>query len=466
MKRSFKLHLFMHVVTITFVVVFINRWIAQYLLTDQLQTLIHQEMGLALSTCEQNFHQHDEFLRCFKAVEKGSLFSNISDFYVLCDHTPSNGTSESPLVCDSVEGNDVFWQSKSISDDGHIDFFQGLVNQNAWYAVRLKGQAQGPEVWLEKQRIDDLMQRVWALRDRNTLYVLPTMLAMLMALTAYLIYVTMRPITSIQNNMAKLTASTLDQSIILQAPFKEFEKMVQVFDDLRVRLNDDSFTKARRFAADASHELRTPLTILRGNVERLIHDLPTGSEMQIRMRNMSDEVERLIEITEKLLLLSRADANSLVQNLADVNLSELILKLIKDAHSFQSSLKITSAIAPDVIWRSDKTLVYQLVHNLYTNAVNYNQPHGWIHFSLTQSQGRFHLQVENSAAQIPFDLSERAFDRFYRGDASHTRHVDGLGLGLSICLEIARLHQATLSLTVTSSQTVVASLCAPLQPVS
>ena len=42
MKRSFKLHLFMHVVTITFVVVFINRWIAQYLLTDQLQTLIHQ----------------------------------------------------------------------------------------------------------------------------------------------------------------------------------------------------------------------------------------------------------------------------------------------------------------------------------------------------------------------------------------------------------------------------------------
>jgi signal transduction histidine kinase len=449
MKKSFKVRIFWHVILTTAIVIGANRLTAQYFLTDQLQTRIHQEMGVALETCEDHFQHSDKFLSCFKALEKGSLFSNISDFYVLCDRSKNTINSNAFPACRSLLAVDDFWQGGAVSTQG-------------WYAVRFKDRLKSPEVWLEAKEIDALMLRVWALRDRNTIYVLPTILVMLLMLTLYLTYMVMRPITSIQNNMAKLTAKTLDQSLTLEAPFKEFETMAKVFDDLRFRLND-SFTKARRFAADASHELRTPLTILRGNVERLIHDLPMGSDAQIRMRSMSDEVERLIEITEKLLLLSRADANSLKQELSDLNLSQMLTQLIKDAHSFQPNLKISSAIAPHVIWRCDKTLAHQLVHNLYANAVNYNLAQGWIHFTLAQADGRFQLTVENPTPDIPADLSERAFDRFYRGDASHARQVDGLGLGLSICLEIAKLHQASLSLTVTEKQTVVATLSAPLQ---
>ena len=462
MKKSFKVRVFLHVILITVVVIGANRLIAQHFLTDQLQTRIHQEMGVALETCEDHFQHPDEFLSCFKALEKGSLVSNISDFYVLCDRSKNTVNSSEFSACPMLLANVDFWRGGSVSIQGDVEFSQGLVDGQIWYAVRFKDRLKGAEVWLEGKEIDALMLRVWALRDRNTIYVLPTILVMLLALTLYLTYMVMRPITSIQNNMAKLTAKTLDQSLTLQAPFKEFETLVKVFDDLRFRLND-SFTKARRFAADASHELRTPLTILRGNVERLIHDLPMGSDAQIRMRSMSDEVERLIEITEKLLLLSRADANSLKQELSDLNLSQMLTQLIKDAHSFQPNLKISSAIAPHVIWRCDKTLAHQLVHNLYANAVNYNLAQGWIHFTLAQADGRFQLTVENPTPDIPADLSERAFDRFYRGDASHARQVDGLGLGLSICLEIAKLHQASLSLTVTEKQTVVATLSAPLQ---
>jgi len=348
-----------------------------------------------------------------------------------------------------------------VTDQGGIAFSHGPVGQKNWYAVRFKDRLKSPEIWLDAKEIDLLMLRVWALRDRNTIYVLPTILVTLLALTLYLTYVVMRPITSIQNNMNKLTANTLDQSIVLQAPFVEFETLIKVFDDLRFRLND-SFTKARRFASDASHELRTPLTILRGNVERLIHDLPVGSDAQIRMRSMGDEVERLIEITEKLLLLSRADANSLRRELAHVDVSQMLTQLVKDAHTFQSNLKITSTIAPGVVWDCDKTLVHQLIHNLYANAVNYNREQGWIHFSLVRAEGEFQLTVENSTSQVPSDFVERAFDRFYRGDASHGRQVDGLGLGLSICLEIAKLHQAKLSLEVTEKQTVVARLSAAM----
>ena len=246
------------------------------------------------------------------------------------------------------------------------------------------------------------------------------------------------------------------------APFKEFENVTQVFEDLRVRLSQ-SFTKARRFASDASHELRTPLTILRGNAEQLMADLPVGSDVQVRMRSMSDEIERLIEITEKLLLLSRADANSIVEELSDVHVSRLLEELIKDALSFHSKLKITGDIQPGIVWRCDKTLVNQMIHNLYVNAVNYNLPNGWIHMVLKRVEGGFELTIENPTPEAPSDLAERAFDRFYRGDASHTRRVDGLGLGLSICLEIAKLHHSTLSLVVTPQHTVLAKLKAPFE---
>ncbi|MEY2678105.1 MAG: hypothetical protein RLZ00_797 [Pseudomonadota bacterium] len=459
MKKSFKVRVFFHVIAITAVVIGSNRLIAQHLLTDQLQTRIHQEMGIALETCEDLFQKPNAFASCFKATEKGGLFSNMSDFYVLCDRQKGNANTNS--MCQTLLANPDFWQGEAVSTSGHMTYSHGVIDHESWYAVRFSDPKKSTEVWLESKEIDALMLRVWALRDRNTVYVLPTILCMLLLLTLYLTFVVMRPITTIQTKMSELTANTLDQSVNLQAPFKEFEPLVRVFDDLRFRLND-SFNKARRFAADASHELRTPLTILRGNVERLIHDLPIGSDAQIRMRSMSDEVERLIEITEKLLLLSRADANSLRRELAYVDVSQMLTQLVKDAHTFQSNLKISSTIAPDVVWYCDKTLVHQLIHNLYANAVNYNRDQGWIHFSLVRAEDEFQLTVENATSQVPSDLAERAFDRFYRGDASHTRQVDGLGLGLSICLEIAKLHQAKLSLEVTDKQTVVARLSAAM----
>jgi signal transduction histidine kinase len=66
----------------------------------------------------------------------------------------------------------------------------------------------------------------------------------------------------------------------------------------------------------------------------------------------------------------------------------------------------------------------------------------------------------------PADLTMRAFDRFYRGDAAHTRQIDGLGLGLSISMEIAKIHHASLSLSVTDKQTVLVTLTAATKTLS
>jgi signal transduction histidine kinase len=222
--------------------------------------------------------------------------------------------------------------------------------------------------------------------------------------------------------------------------------------------------QSHRFSADASHELRTPLTILRGHVELGIAELPAGSEAQIRLRLMGEEIERLIDITEKLLLLSRADADSIKLDMSDLNISELLNQMVKDARLFQSDLTITSNIQAQVVWRCDAQLIRQLIQNLCVNAVNYNLPSGWIDCQLHAKDGNLELTISNPTHEVVQDLSGRAFERFYRGDSAHTRHVDGHGLGLSLCIEIIHLHHGRISLTSDANHIVHVKVTAPLVP--
>lgn len=462
MNRSFKLQLFIRIFLVTAAIIGCNRLIAQHFLSKQLSERIHSDMGVALSSCAPKFDDRAQFLMCFKDRFKGDLVSNVSDFYVLCQKGQLARSYLSPDQCPVTDAREVREVSQQLVVN-QIDLLKVESKASGlWYAARESGRLDGPEIWMRESDANKIVDQMWALRDRNLIRVVPIIVLMLGLLTLYMLRVIMSPIASVEENMLRLNATNLDQSSPYRAPYREFEKLVDVFEGLRVRLND-GFIKAKRFASDASHELRTPLTILRGQTELLIHEAPVGSELQIRARTMSDEVERLIDITEKLLLLSRADAKSLLQTLTDINFSALVLTLMNDAQSFQSSLKITCDIQPDITWRCDQTLVSQLIQNLYSNAVNYNLPGGWIHVSLTADDGYLYLTMENPSKDVPSDLAARAFDRFYRGDASHTRQVDGLGLGLSICSEIAQLHHGVLTLTASSRETIVLSLKAPLR---
>lgn len=461
MRRSFKLQIFIRLFFITGAIIGANRLIAQSFLTDQLRDRITHEMGEALSSCTSEFDDRTKFLMCFKDIYKGGLITNVSDFYVLCQRgQPARGLSSSEQ-CPTTHVEPFKLTAPPLVVDQIQLLRGGSDTSEVWLGAKFEGRVDGPEIWLRQSDADKMVDQMWELRDRNLVRVLPVVMVMLILMTIYMVRVIFQPILSIEENMRRLNTSNLDQSARIRAPYREFEKLVEVFEGLRIRLND-GFIKARRFASDASHELRTPLTILRGQTEQLLHEVPVGSEVQIRMRRMSDEVERLIDITEKLLLLSRADANSLLPTLSDVNFSELVLRLVRDAQSFQENLKITCDVQPEVFWHCDRTLVQQLLQNVYTNAVNYNLPDGWIHVSLKVLDDSLCFTIENPTNDLPADLTERAFDRFYRGDASHGRQVDGFGLGLSICAEIARVHNSKFSLEILENKHVLVSLVAPL----
>jgi len=461
--KSFKLHLFIRLVITTFLVIWSNRLVAQYFLTEQLDQIVKDQMSLTLTNCADQAADRELFNRCAKKMHAVDLSLYLIDQYVVCGEVPAPSRIDARQVCAESKDRNTVWLPYDYAGPQRMELASVEVNAQTWQVLRFKDNETQPKIALLNSEFKRLLDQMWELRDRNLWRVLPSILVLLGLLAYYMTFVFMRPLNEVEASMSKLSSSNLGTLETVRVPFLEFRKFVQVFDDLRARLSD-SFAKARRFSGDASHELRTPLTILRGNVERMIIDLPKGSDAQVRMRMMGDEVERLIDITEKLLQLSRADASSLLQDLKLLDVSTVVLELSEELNSFQTKVNIHCDIEPHILWHCDPTLVRQLIDNLLGNALKYNVSGGWIRVKLSQSDNDLVLVVENPSNHIPKDLGERWSDRFYRGDASHTRNIDGLGLGLSLCKEIALVHHGVLSLVVTDSNTVLVTLSAPLVP--
>ena len=459
MNKSFKWHVFLRLLVLTFFIILVNRQFAQQLLRGQLQQASIETMGRALRSCSSSATDEKEFVKCSKNLNLGMMISSEMDFYVLCHATQTTTQPDSNrgALCAKANAPNLMWRT----DKSGIERAELVQDQVKWQLIQWPGAAQPTKLLMQQNHMDQYMDEVWALRDRNLFYVIPSIILLLTLMALYMVRVLLAPIRKIEDAVAALDSKSLNQSIGVPTPFKEFQTFIAVFEDFRQRL-EEGFTKARRFASDASHELRTPLAILRGNSEQLIATLPTGSSEQVRASRMNEEIDRLIEITEKLLMLSRADANSIVEDNADVDVSALLAELIDEADSLQTQVRVSGDIQPQVVCWGDRTLIRQLIHNLYSNALNYNVVNGWIHIRLTAQDGSFDLEIENPSTNTPADLSQRAFERFYRGDASHTRQVDGIGLGLSLCAEIAKLHQGTLTLQVTGNDTVRVRFHAPL----
>jgi signal transduction histidine kinase len=307
------------------------------------------------------------------------------------------------------------------------------------------------------QSIEDYVTIIWDIRDKVVSSILPVVFVCVVLLSVFMSYSLIRPLEMLRDRLITLESKDLAVPIQTKSNFTEFQDFVDVFNGLRERL-EVSFLQASRFSADASHELRTPLTILRGYMERAIADAEEGSIQQIRLSQMSDEIERLIQITDKLLLLSRADSGSLPLSLKQVNFSDMLNELVMDANIYQDEVEVTAQIEPGVLWFCDEQLIRQLINNLYTNAINYNKINGWVKVSLNHLGEEVMLKFSNASENISSASIPRLFERFYRGTESHERLIDGFGLGLSLCQEIARLHRARLEIEVNSASEVTVTL--------
>ncbi|MDZ7958524.1 MAG: ATP-binding protein [Aulosira sp. DedQUE10] len=298
---------------------------------------------------------------------------------------------------------------------------------------------------------------------------IPVVLLIITSAAWWLSYGALRPIRQLVVAIRQVTVTGLDQRVPIAATDTEFLELIQVFNQMLERLQR-SFNQASRFSGDAAHELKTPLAILQGELERTLQQAEPGSQVQQNLSNLLDEVCRLSGIVRKLLLLSLADAGKMSLYRVEVNLSEILAEMVEDMELLAPHLEVVAEIAPGLRVKGDRDLLTQVLQNLFSNAIKYNVPEGWMRINAKQQGTTVLVTISNSSPEIPdsdvYDglrQRDRIFDRFYRGDPARTRKVEGTGLGLSLAREITLAHDGKLILDLTPPNQTSFSLSLPVQ---
>ena len=304
-----------------------------------------------------------------------------------------------------------------------------------------------------KQRMFDILD----VRDRMGLQLYPILILYAIFLTLVISYAAVRPFKNIQKLFAKIDIKDPHSRSHLEPDnsYRELSSFIDYFNDLidRSRL---SYQQANRFSSDASHELKTPLTIVRGHLQRLINRSKDGSDEQIQLSLVMDEVERLISITNKLLMLSQADAGRLASQKEILQFNHLLDHLVEDYSNYRPDIEISKTLQKNMALVADKDLITQLMLNLFSNAFKYNYSGGKVVFEATSNATHLTFTISNTTHLSATGLDERVFERFYR----HLDSIDheataqqGSGLGLSLCREIALAHGGDLQIRPFVNQT-------------
>jgi two-component system OmpR family sensor kinase len=204
--------------------------------------------------------------------------------------------------------------------------------------------------------------------------------------------------------------------------------------------------RLRQFVTDASHELRTPLTSIRGYSDLYAQGGLNDSEsLDDAMRRVSAEATRMGSIVDDLLLLSKLD-RSRELNDDDVDVSGLLEDAARDARAVQPQRIITVSVPPRLPVIGDSYRLQQVLAALVYNALVHTPIDAPIELSGHAVDNLVSIEVRDHGPGMDADAEAHAFERFYRGDPSRSRHTGGSGLGLSIAKSIVEAHGGRITL--------------------
>jgi len=251
------------------------------------------------------------------------------------------------------------------------------------------------------------------------------------------------PLTRITDATRTAASGSLAHRIRLPGRKDEFRELADAFDTMLARL-EAHVAEQQRFAANASHELRTPLAITQTLLDVARND-PNGGNGELVDRLHAVNA-RAIDLTEALLLLSRADQRSFAREPVDVSLiaEEATETLLPLAEERGVTLETSGEVTPTV---GSHALLLQLTTNLVHNAIVHNLPdQGTAWVTTSAHPNHVALTVENTGEPLTPQLVATLGEPFQRGTKRIRTDHAGVGLGLAIVKSITEAHQGTLTL--------------------
>jgi two-component system sensor histidine kinase VanS len=254
----------------------------------------------------------------------------------------------------------------------------------------------------------------------------------------------LRPLRVMTATTRQISERNLDERLALSGPRDELTDLADTIDGLLARL-EAHVAEQQRFAANASHELRTPLAVTQTLLD-VARSEPNRDD-GVLVERLHAVNTRAIELTEALLLLSRAGQRSFTREDVDLSLmaeeaAETLLPLAEERGvTIETAVKTTPTIG-------SRALLLQLSTNLIDNAIVHNLPgHGTVWVTTGVQPDGVVLTVENTGEKLAPQLVSTLDEPFQRGTKRIRADHAGVGLGLAIVKSITQAHGGTLTLT-------------------
>jgi two-component system, OmpR family, sensor histidine kinase VanS len=252
------------------------------------------------------------------------------------------------------------------------------------------------------------------------------------------------PLTHITDATRLAANGSLSHRIQLPGRSDEFRELADAFDAMLARL-EAHVAEQQRFAANASHELRTPLAITQTLLDVARNDPNRDNgELVDRLHAVNT---RAIDLTEALLLLSRADQRAFTREHVDLSLiaEEATETLLPLAEKRGLTIETSGDMTPTI---GSHALLLQMSTNLLHNAIVHNlTEQGTVWVTTSAHPKRVELTVENTGEKLTPQLASTVAEPFRRGSKRIRTDHAGVGLGLAIVKSITQAHDGTLTVT-------------------
>src|SRR5438132_2230645 len=269
------------------------------------------------------------------------------------------------------------------------------------------------------------------------------------------------PLTRITDATRMAATGSLSHRIDLEGRQDELRELADSFDAMLARL-EAHIAEQQRFAANASHELRTPLAIAQTLLDVARSDPHRDNgELVDRLHAVNT---RAIDLTEAMLLLSRADQRSFTREHVDLSLiaEEAAETLLPLAEKRGLTIETSGGMTPTI---GSHALLLQMSTNLLHNAIVHNLPeHGSLWVTTSVHPKSAVLTVENTGEKLTPQSVATLAEPFQRGTKRIRTDHAGVGLGLAIVKSITQAHEGTLTLTPRTAGGLRATVELPVAP--
>jgi two-component system heavy metal sensor histidine kinase CusS len=251
------------------------------------------------------------------------------------------------------------------------------------------------------------------------------------------------PVHAIASQARRVQGDATGQSITAHADVAELQGLIAVLNEMIARL-ERSREWHRRIIRDLGHDLRTPIAAMQAGVDVSLRGTRSPEAYRLALVNVQEELDRLTLISDALVLLGRLEHGELAPVPARTDLAVLVREAVDRAQSRTEAGSRIRAVADGAVWGEvDRRLLGMALDQLIDNAIRHAPASTRIEVTVSGTDGRIALAVEDDGPGVPNEHLPHLVERFFRGDEARGRGA-GPGLGLTAVAAIVDLHRGTI----------------------